>query len=351
MAYSPIAKPSLNFNLQTYSGNGSTKAITGINFEPALVWIKNYGTSNYPHSIFDKIRGVQNYFYTNASHADMASATSLTAFDTDGFTLGANTNNNANGQNYVTYCWKGGTTSVPSGGTITPSYANYDATSGIGIYKYTGTGSAATIAHGLGKVPTFMMVKRIDSSANWTVFHRDVMGYGGGTRYNELNSTGGISTDNSKWNNTNPTDTLFSIGSSTTVNASGGTFMAYLFCDTPGFSISGEYVGTGNADGTFVYCGFRPAFTLIHRLDSNDWWGVSDNKRQTAINDGTRGLMTANTEDAQGTLSIDYLSNGFKLRNTNGGTNDTGGVYQFLSFAAAPIVSNSGTSGVPETAR
>ena len=349
MAFSPIVKPNQHFNTVLYTGNGANyRSITGVGFQPDLVWNKGRDNS-WQNIITDSVRGATKNFYSDGTNGDVTDSSRLQSFNSDGFTIGTNNQINNNGNTYVAWCWKFGTTSGLSGGTITPSSYSINAAAGMGIYKYSGTGSAGTIAHGLGKQVSSIWVKRTDTSSNWQVYHRDGFGYGGATRFTKLNQTSTPATSSTRWNDTEPTTTLFSLGTDNDINASGGTYVAYVFCNTPGFSMSGEYVGTGNSNGPFVYCGFRPAYTLVHCLHSADWWGCGDNIRKTSVNINRKNL-TINTNDTEGTLEIDYLSNGFRPRNTNGGMNDTGGVYQFLSFAAAPIVSNAVAAGVPGTA-
>ena len=349
MAYSTINKSTDFFNTKLYTGNGGTNAITGVGFQPDFVWIKDRDATDW-HWWNDAARGATKTLHSNVNNAESTQATSITAFGTDGFTLGNDGSVNRNNDNYVSWNWKGGTTSGLSGGTITPSSYSINATSGFGVYKYTGNStSGATIAHGLGKVPTMILVKRLDSNKEWQIYHTAL----GNGKWLEF-TTGTPQTNVSRWNNTSPTSTLFYLGNDSDVNNSSGTYVAYVFCDVTGYSKMGIYAGNANADGTFVYTGFKPAFVLIKRTStSGGFWVINDNKRNnrsnTANTNPSDEWLYASANDAEYDATnypMDLLSNGFKVRHT-GGYQNTANDYIYMAFGQSIV----GSNNIPATAR
>ena len=353
MAYSTIIKPSDYFDTKLYTGNASTNAITGVGFQPDMTWLKQRnGTPD--HYLFDAVRGVLNYLTPNLDTQQQANAVSLTAFNSDGFTLGSNGQINASSSSNVSWNWKAnGLGSANSDGTITSTYTSANATSKCSIVKWTGSGANATIGHGLGVVPTSIWVKNLTTSEPWIVYNKSL----GATHYLSLNTTAG---DNSggevMWNDTVPTSSVFSIGSSAAVNGSGNSIIAYCFADVSGYSKVSKYTGNGNADGTFIYTGFKPAWIMIKRTDAaGDNWLMFDNKRQgynggSAATEGNLNL-TADQNAAEGNSSlINIVSNGFKMITSDTKINGNGNLYAYWAFAETPFVSNVGES-LPTTAR
>ena len=337
MAYTTINKPNTNFNPVLYTGNGATNAITGVNFQPDFVWVK--GRTNAPnHYLFDVVRGVQKNIHSNSNDAEVTEANTLTAFDSDGFTLGSDGNPNGSGQNYVGWNWKaGGTASSNTDGSITSSVSS-NTTAGFSIVSFTGTGATATVGHGLGTTPKFWLVKSRSSGAWWT--YTTVID--GSLDYLFLDTTvaandSGVSL---------PTSSVFSVNGS--VAPTSENMIAYCFADVKGYSKFGSYTGNGNADGTFVYTGFKPAFIMFKRTNSTSGWGMYDNKR-TPFNLMNKRLLanTSGAEDTSADNGIDFLSNGFKWK-TGSGWNASGGSYIYMAFAENPLV---GTNNVPATAR
>ena len=342
MAYTTIKKPSDYFNTKLYTGNGSTNNITGVGFQPDWVWLKDRDSTEW-HNLFDVVRGITaNRLYTNSTTVtDGYDSNALQSFDSDGFTLGSGGAYNNSGNNFVSWNWLAGTTSGLSGGTITPSSYSINATSGFGIYKYTGNStSGATIAHGLGKVPTMIMVKRLDSPKEWQIYHT-AMGNG---KWIEL-TTGTPQTGISRWNNTSPTNTLFYLGNDSDVNNSAGTYLAYVFCDVTGYSKFGSYTGNGNTDGTFVYTGFKPAFVMTKETSDTSSWGMWDNKR-LGYNPDQKRIQAEDSAAESSTGSLDLLSNGFKLTSASGSLNTSGNTFIYMAFAEEPLVGDN-----PATAR
>ena len=351
MAYTTIKKPSDYFNTKLYSGNGTAigsggNAITGVGFQPDWTWIKNRSiTAN--HHVFDVVRGATKYIITNSTNAEATDAQQLQSFDSDGFTVGTNGNVNGSGNNIVAWNWLADNTSGSSNtdGSIT-STVSANTTSGFSIVKYTGTGSNATVGHGLGSAPKFIILKTIDAARDWNVYHGGISNMASG--YIILNATDAFSTAFSTiWNNTDPTSSVFSVGTANTSNNLNSNYIAYCFAEKKGFSKFGSYTGNGNADGTFVYTGFKPAFVIQKRTDALDIWRMFDNKREGYNVDNN--AVAPNSSGAEGTGDfIDLLSNGFKFRSTDDDVNGSGGSYIYIAFAENPLV---GTNNIPATAR
>ena len=339
-----IDKPSDYFNTKLYTGNGSTQSITGVGFAPDWVWIKNR-TSAEASGVFDTVRGVTKMLSSQNTDAESTDANSLTAFGSDGFSVGSNLRVNQSSNNIVSWNWlAGGTASSNTDGSIT-SNVSASTTSGFSIVSYTGTGNAdETVGHGLGVAPSMIIVKRRSGDAgDWRCYHKSL----GEDYLIRLNLTN-ASLDNPSWNDTAPTSSVFSIGTNGDVNTSGGNHIAYCFAEKQGFSKFGSYIGNGSAsDGTFVYTGMRPAFVIVKRTDSADGWIMFDNKRSSFnIVDKNVQANSSNSETTYGYL--DFTSNGFKLRMNGASANGSGANYIYMCFAENPFVSS---TGVPATAR
>jgi len=342
MPFSTIDSPKKYFDTKLYTGNGSTQSIGGLSFKPDFVWIKNRTNAN-SHQVFDNVRGVQKALYTNGTDAEETNANFLTAFNSDGFSVGSGANVNGNASNVVAWNFLGANTTVSNTAGTISSTVSANTTSGFSIVSYTGTGANATVGHGLGVAPKMVICKTRSTFADWYVYHTSM-----GTNKNiYLNTTGASTTSNLWWNNTAPTSTVFSLGDQTGNNGSGITIIAYCFAEVKGFSKAFSYTGNGSADGTFVYCGFRPAWVMIKRTDSADSWFMYDNKRNTS--NVVNKYLLANTSDAEGTFTfLDMLSNGFKAKTTDGSINASGGTYIGFAIAEQPFVSS---KGLPTTAR
>ena len=343
MAYITF-QPSDYFNTKLYTGNGSTNAQTGVGFQPDWLWFKNRADT-YNNHVFDVVRGVNQQLQVDSNGAESTYATSMTSFDSDGFTLGANNNINYNGNNHVAWCWKAGNSQGSSNtdGSINTTYTSVNTTAGFSISKYTGTGSNATIGHGLGAVPKMILVKRTNTTGNWTMYHNSI----GATKYIYLNQTAVEATAAGIWNNTAPTSSVFSVGTDGEVNASGSTYIAYAFAEKVGYSKFGLYEGNGNTQGAFVHTGFKPAFVILKGKGNTSNWGMHDGVRDID-NPISKGLI-ANTSAAEDTSTfMDFLSNGFQLRSTSTNRNASGQGYIYWAFAERPFVA---TNDVPTTAR
>jgi hypothetical protein len=348
MAYTNIDFPAEYFDTKLYTGTGAAQSISGLDFAPDFVWIKRRGSAE-GYALFDAVRGATKRLFSDRDFAESIAATTLTSFNSDGFSLGGNDATNGV-DNYASWNWLAGGTGVSNtDGTIT-STVSANTTSGFSIVSYTGTGSAATIGHGLGAVPRMIMVKNRDAGDAWQVYHAANTA-NPETDYLVLNEDAATADNINRWNDTLPTSTLFSIGDGVEVNTNTEDYIAYCFADVKGYSKFGGYTGNGNADGTFVYTGFKPAFVLIKRTDGIVSWRLMDNKRdpynvmaQTLQPNSSAAEVT---ENASGNIT-DSLSNGFKIRATGASANASGGTYIYMAFAENPFVTS---SGIPTTAR
>ena len=349
--YTQVDDPSEYFHIQLYTGTGSSHSVTNDanagDFKPDWVWIKERSSSG-GHKTYDSTRGVQEALQTQSSAAETTTAQGLTAFNTDGFTVGSDGGHNQSSATYVAWQWKanGGTTASNSDGSIT-STVQANTTAGFSIVKFTGTGSAATVGHGLGEIPVMIIQKNLDSSASWSVKHHKTSN---NFDFLNLNSTATATANDSIWTSTDPTTSVFSIGTATAINQSSQEQICYCFAEKQGYSRFSKYVGNGNTDGPYIYLGYRPSFILLKEIgNSNSWW-MFDTARDPINSADAR--FAANSSDAEATGSftnvIDFLSNGFKLRNSDSAWNRDGGTYIFMSFAENPFVTS---TGVPTTAR
>ena len=336
------------FNAITYTGTGSSNAQTGVGFQPDFVWIKGRSGAT-DHGLYDAVRGVQKQLESNTNvTAETTETTGLTAFGSDGFTVGALAQLNTNAATYVAWNWNaGGSNQTISVGQYATSPANVpsiastvraNTTAGFSIVTYTGNGSSgATIGHGLGAVPSFYIVKnRGSANKDWECYHISL----GNTNRIRLNVTAAADTGGTMWANTTPTNNVFSVGSDADVNASTNTYVAYCFAPVAGYSAFGSYVGNGSTDGPFVYTGFRPRYLMVKEASGTSAasgnWVIHDAVRDTYNVCGLR--LVADNSYAEGTVNaFDFLSNGFKLRTTDVGRNESGGTYIYAAFAESPF--------------
>jgi|9_EtaG_2_1085328.scaffolds.fasta_scaffold11572_2 hypothetical protein len=344
-----INKPNLYFNTKIYTGNGSAGlSQTGVGFQPDWIWFKNRSQTA-SHNVMDAVRGSSKTLLTDSTTKEITDTDRLQSFDSDGFTVGANVHENGNGNAMVAWNWKAnGTGSSNSDGTIT-STASASTTAGFSIVRYTATGSNATVGHSLGAVPKMIIVKDTadNGGSNWAVYHASL----GNTKRLGLNLNEGQSTDSAAWNNTTPTSSVFSIGTSSLVNNVGNATIAYCFAEKKGYSKFGIYTGNGNSNGAFIYLGFKPSFFMLKRTDANgDKWRMWDNKRSPFnLVDDSLAPNEASAEYDDSSVSLDFLSNGVKMRMSGGGAgNGSGESYIYMAFAEEPIV---GTNNVAATAK
>ena len=342
MAYTTINKSTDYFNTKLYTGNGGTQSISSVGFQPDWTWLKQRnGTSN--HRCYDAVRGATKQIYPNLTNAENTDTNGLTSFDSDGFSLGNESGHNGSGQTYVAWNWlANGAGSSNTDGSIT-STVSVNTTSGFSIVTYSGTGSAGTVGHGLGSVPKMMIIKNRDNTQGWATYHHTQ----GAGNYLDLSSTNTVQAGSSIFNNTTPTSSVFSVATSGWTNDSGNNIIAYCFAEKKGFSKFGSYTGNGNADGTFVYTGFKPAFIMSKMTSSADNWVIQDNQRLTYNSTGY--TLNPNANNVENTnYPLDILSNGFKQRTANATTNQSGQTFIYMAFAEAPLV---GTNGVTAKAR
>ena len=344
MAYTTIDDAGSFFNPVLYTGTGAELVISGAGFQPDLIWNKERSGPE-GQNWTDAVRGVTKYVMSNNDDGESTNVQSVKSFDSGGFTLGTFDGMNTNTETYVSWNWKAGTTSGLSGGTITPTGYSINTTSGFGIYLYTGTNVNATIAHGLGVAPNLVIIKRLTSGAGWLVQDTSLTS---ADYIIKLNSSDAESSDSANFNGTFPTSTVFSVGTSNNTNKTGDAHIAYVFANVQGYSQFSSYIGNGNADGPFVYTGFRPAFVIIKRRDSGTHWFTYDDKRQGY--NAKQSWLYANSGSAENTTggTINLLSNGFKLTSSEADLNNSGSVILYVAFAQSPFVNS---EGVPTNAR
>ena len=327
-------QPKDNFSCNLYTGTGSEKTVTGVGFQADMNWIKRRNANSTNHQYFDSVRGATKHYYPDIAVATDTTAETLKSWNADGYVLGTSGAVNTNGGTYVSWNWKCGTTSGLSGGTITPSSYSINATTGVGIYQYTGTGSAGTIAHGLGVAPKLVIIKRSDASSQWSVYHYEV----GEPKHLALDTKIAEQTGSAYWNDTAPTSTVFSLGNGTDVNTSGGTYIAYVYAEKRGFSRIGKYIGNNDTDGAFVFTGFKPGFLITKSISSGDTqWMMRDKKR--GFNGAIKTLYADSSEQETSADSVELLSNGFVFRDTSSAQNAAAG-YAFWAFAEEPLVAS-----------
>jgi hypothetical protein len=319
----------------TYSGNGGTQSITSLGFQPDLVWVKRRNAVA-SHNLVDAVRGASKILYSDATTAEITDTNDINAFNSNGWTMGLNTDVNASGGTYVGWTWRGANGTVTNTAGSINSTVSANTTAGFSVVTYTGNGTGgATIGHGLGVAPSMIILKRRNGTSNWTVGHSSLPSW---AYYLVLNLTDGQGSNNVVWNSTAPTSSVFTVGTGADQNGSGNTIVAYCFAQVAGYSAFGSYTGNGSADGPFVYTGFRPKFILVKKSSGESNWQILDSSRSPynlAGEDLLPNSSDAEKTIAQGFNQVDMLSNGFKIRNTN--CNDSGGTYIYACFAENPF--------------
>ena len=328
------------FNTLLWAGDaGTNRAISGLDFTPDLVWVKER-TSTSEHQLTDSVRGVTKRLHSSTTGAETTSTNSILSFNTDGFNIGDSGAFNASGDTYVAWNWKAGTAfsndaSATSVGSI-DSTGSVNTDIGFSIISWTGTGSNGTIAHGLGVTPEMYIVKRRDADGHsWPVYTSTL----GATKQLRLSGTNAEITTANIWNNTEPTSSVFSVGTNTDSNASSGTHIAYCFASVDGFSKVGSYTGNGNADGPFVYTGFAPAFLMIKNTSRAEDWAIVDNRR--GVEPTKTEYLAPNNSAAEidSVARASFVSNGFKIRAAGTYTfnHTSGDTYIYMAFAEQPF--------------
>jgi hypothetical protein len=360
MAYTTIDDPSAYFQTALYSGNGggTNNVVNDGNsdLQPDWVWVKERDATS-SHALTNSTVGANKILSSNNTNEE-SSASAFTSFDSDGFTVGSDGKTNEISKTYVGWQWKAnsGTTASNTDGTIT-STVQANTTAGFSIVSYSGNGvNGATVGHGLGAQPEIIIIKRRNVNAsgggsNWPI--RSTLLTAQQVIYLDITASAGNST--TMFNNTYPNTTTFTVGDNEATNAYQtnhsftGTYIAYCFAPIQGYSKFGSYTGNGNANGPMVFCGFSPSWVMIKNTADSTNWNIYDNKRSTF--NTADDVLLANENIAEGAVggkSIDFLSNGFKLRGSDNETNDNGDVHIYMAFAESPFVSS---DGVPTTAR
>ena len=342
-----ILNPKKHFDTILWAGNGSSQTISGLEFAPDFVWVKCRNSSSARSHIFtDTVRGATKSLLSPESDAETTQAQDLTAFTPDGFSVGSNGRVNENSKNLVGWCWKAGGSSNTfnvdgtgyasasaagiTDGSIALTGASVNREAGFSIITYTGGGSAGTIGHGLGKVPKWIITKRRSATEDWKVYHPNLSD----AHFKKLNATQAETSNTNVYPNTDPTTTVYSVGSHDSVSGNGSTYVAYCWAEIPGYSKFGMYLGNANANGTFVYTGFRPAWILIKNRDAGGFdWVLQDNKRSPS--NLCDDKLNPNNSAAEQTNydKLDMLSNGFKIRQAADGSNANGAEYIYMAFA------------------
>jgi hypothetical protein len=335
-----VTKPSTVFDTKLYTGNGSTQTISGLGFSPDLVWIKARAEATF-HVLVDSVRSTGSNgslleLYSNGTNAEGDIANRVTSLTSDGFTLGsdANTGVNKNNITHVAWTWDAGSSTVTNTQGSISSQVRANASAGFSVITYPGNGSSgATIGHGLGAVPQLLLFKNRSSSADWFIYHQAL----GNTTVLLFTTSAQITGRGDFLNSTTPSSTLITLGNTLAVNNNSNNYVCYAFAPVSGYSSFGSYVGNGSSDGVFVYTGMRPRYVLFKRTSSTGFWMIYDAARSTynaVVND-----LNADTSDAEsaGGGPVDFLSNGFKLRNTSIYWNASGSTYIYAAFAEHPF--------------
>jgi len=329
----------MDATLYTQNGAASNVIVNAGQFKPDLVWIKNRDTAGTWNNLVDSVRGGSKTLYSNATNAE-GTDNFINTFNSNGFTLniGDSGTNNTAGRTQVGWQWQAGqgSTSSNTSGSIT-STVSVNATAGFSVVSWTANGvNGATIGHGLGVAPAMMIFKeRSAAGNNWSVYHKSI----GNTGRVFLDLTNATSTSVTAWNNTSPTSTVFTVGTSAALNTNGSTMVGYCWAEIAGFSKFGSYTGNGSTDGPFIYTGFRPSYILLKRTDAANVWLIGDSKRDgyNSANPSANKQLQAQAANTESNFDIDYLSNGFKLRNTDSYLNASGGTYIYAAFAENPF--------------
>jgi hypothetical protein len=354
MAYTTIDDPSAYFQTLLYTGNATGRSLDNTgnsDLKPDWIWVKKRANDAQNHTATDSTRGVANILFQDGTDAE--SATQLvTEFRTNGFGINTNALINDNTDTYVAWQWKanGGTrtTNAESGNNPAGGY-QANTTAGFSIVDYVGTGALGTMAHGLGIKPEWIVIKNRGSGGwSWYTYH------GSNTDAPEtellyMNNDDATTDTAAIWNDTAPTSSVFTINTNGGVNADANNYIAYCFAPIQGYSRFGSYIGNQDADGPFVYTGFKPAWLFVKNTTSDgNSWVMLDNKRQ-GFNPENDFLFSNSNAVESVDLSnhgFDFLSNGFKQRGT--GQNDDGDLFVYMAFAESPFVTS---TGIPTTAR
>jgi hypothetical protein len=335
-----VAKPNTLMDVALYTGDGGTQTVSGLAFGPDFVWtkVRNIG---YGHRVWDTVRGATKRLETHDTTAEVTETTALTAFNSDGFTVGSEANVNQSGRPYVAWCWDAGTSTTTinanaysAGVPSITSQVRANASAGFSVCTYSGNSSAgATFGHGLGVAPQMVFIKIRNGSDNWSCYHASL----GNNKLIQLNNTNAAFTS-SDFNNTSPTSSVFSLGGGFGNNSSGYNYVAYCWAPLSGYSAALSWTGNGSNDGTMIHCGFSPRFWIWKRTDSSgDWWMIDTARSNTG--NPVDEWLAANRSDAEypNDGDFDFLSNGIKIRTTSTSVNASGGSYIGFAWASNPF--------------
>ena len=355
MAYTTIDDPSAHFHTRLYTATGNAISVTNDanagDFQPDWIWLKSRNNAT-NHNVFDSSRGQTKRLYPNTT--DTEDTVGTFALDSNGFSIGGSGSSgigdiNIANKTMVAWQWKangGSTTSFSASGAQLAGTRQSNTTAGFSIITYTGDGNNnATIPHGLDSAPQWVIIKERANATNWYVGHNSTFTTG----EIFLNLTNALAGAFGPFNKTAPTSTNIVLGTDGNVNGNNDTYVCYAFSEVQGYSKFGSYVGNGNADGMFVYTGFKPAWIMIKKTNNTSQWVIHDTTRQE-YNMNTKFLQANQTatESTSSAADLDILSNGFKLRSSDDAQNGSGDTYIYMAFAEHPLVSS---EGVPVTAR
>lgn len=342
MAYTTINKSSLHQNTVLYTGNGSSQNITGVGFQPDLNWLKSRSDSS-DYNIVDAIRGSSKYLRSNENNAEATSATGISGFLADGFSVGSDQTTNKNSSNFVAWNWKAnGTGSANADGSITTTSTSVNTTAKFSISKWTGNGTGgSSIGHGLGVKPEFVIIKRLEGAQSWYVWHKDL-----GDNYLELDTT----TSTASGGLTVSTSTITFPNSWSIYNESGEAMICYAWASVAGYSKFGLYKSNDQdfPNSPFIYTGFKPQILIIKQSNATRNWQIVDNKRDTYNPADARLYIDHPSSEDNGSSyeTANFLSNGFKLDNSDGAVNvGSGNDYIYMAWGQTMV----GTNNVPAT--
>ena len=351
MAYTTIDDPSVYFQAYTFSkssGAGSATFDGNSDLQPDFLWVKSRSNAD-SHELWDSTRGVSATLFADNNQAEDAADNRLTSFNTDGFSWGTAGNLNAAGD-VVSWAWKanGGTTSSNTDGDLT-STVQFNSTAKFSIITYTGKDpiEPLDIGHGMGEAPDVFIVKNRDRAANWCVYHKNLTSPAE-NRNIKLNLPNAEAAESTVWRNEAPTSTIIKTGENASVNVANEDFVVYAWKEVQGFSKFGKYTGNGNANGTFVYTGFKPACVITKEISgSGGNWRIFDDAR-IGYNVANYRLTPNEASTESTAVHLDLLSNGFKFRNTGTSYNGSSDTYVYFAWAENPFVTS---TGIPTTAR
>ena len=320
-----------------YAGNGTAigsggKAVTGTGFQPDFVWMKNRDAID-SHGLYDAVRGTTKQIESDTATAETTESEGLTAFGSDGFTVGSLAQLNTSSENYVAWQWLGANgTSTNEVGTLT-STVSVAGADHFSIVSYTGSGANTTVGHGLGAAPEMMICRELPGGDDWNVYHKDNTSSPAGVTL-RLDTTGATTTDSTLWNSTVPSSTIVNLGTSAETNQDSTAMILYCFRSVAGVCKVGAYTGNGAIDGPCILTGFAPSFVLVKPADAANPWTITDIARDTY--NPTSKRLHPNSSAVEETDSItagDMLADGFKIRSSHGNVNQSGITFIYLAIS------------------